>query len=218
METNSRTSRSDEGIIDLANSVFKEIFGLTPETTSRMMKIIKNQGEWMQLKQSVRTMSGVAHRRLNDVINMSQKNGDEVPNELDGEQELNGEMDDLGHDHEQQRPGFGEEEQRPYENMTFAGYLINELQYSDEDLRNPEKKQEIMRMMRAGDNQAQQLINRGEKDQKQIQRDEIQQETDPQKAGLRRKRLALQKQIAQIDQQLAKSGAEGAEQQGFDTY
>lgn len=212
----SRTSRSDEGIINLANSVFKEIFGLDPETTSRIMRIIRSQGEWLTLKQTVRNMSGVAHRRLNDVITMAQKNG-EVPDELDGEQELNGEMDSFDHNHnqEQERPAFGEERQ-PYEGMTFAGYLLNELQYSDEDLRDPEKTQDIMRMMRASDNQAKQLINRGEKDQKQAQRDEIQQETDPQKAGLRRKKLALQRQIAQIDQQLAAPGAE--QQTGFDTY
>ena len=95
----SRTSRSDEGILALTNSVFKHIFGLTDETTSRMTKIIRNQGQWQDLKISVRTLSGVAHRRLNDVVNMAQeKRGDEDEPETD---DLN--LDDLD-DTEQQPP------------------------------------------------------------------------------------------------------------------
>ncbi len=217
----SRTSRSDEGILELTNAVFKDIFDLTDETTSRIIRIIRNQGQWFDLKNSIRTLSGVAHRRLNDVINMARQaatdvQADELPDE-NGEQEFSDheEFDNNGYGNE--RYASSEHEERPaYENMTFVGYLINELQYSDQDLRDPAKKSEIMRMMRAGDNQAQQLVNRGEKEQKQNQRQEIQQETDPKKAGLRRKRLALQRQIAQIDQQLEEPGTE--QQQGFDTY
>ncbi len=213
----SRTSRSDEGILELTNAVFKDIFALNDETTSRIIRIIRNQGQWFDLKNSVRTLSGVAHRRLNDVINMARQAttdvlADEVPDE-NGEQEFSdhGEFDRDGVEN-----GMDQNERPAYENMTFVGYLINELQYTDQDLRDPAKKSEIMRMMRAGDGQAQQLVNRGEKEQKQDQRQEIQQETDPKKAGLRRKRLALQRQIAQIDQQLEEPGTE--QQQGFDSY
>ena len=215
----SRTSRSDEGILELTNAVFKDIFDLSDETTSRIIRIIRNQGQWFDLKNSVRTLSGVAHRRLNDVINMARSAPTDVqadaPDE-NGEQEFsdNGEFDrddDFGNDR------IDNNERPAYENMTFVGYLINELQYTDDDLRDPAKKSEIMRMMRAGDNQAQQLVTRGEKEQKQDQRQEIQQEKDPQKAGLRRRRLALQRQLAQIDQQLEEPGTE-QQQTGFDSY
>jgi len=192
----SRTSRSDEGILALTNSVFKHIFGLSDETTSRMVKIVKNQGQWQDLKISVRTLSGVAHRRLNDVVNMAQqKHGDEDEPETD---DLNlGDLDNLD---DTEQPADWEFDQR--ESMTFAGYLLTELQYSDEDLRDPQRRSEIMRMMRAGDTQAEQLKKRGERDQSQDQRLEIQQETDPQRTTLLRKRQQLQKQIFLINKEL----------------
>ncbi len=92
--------------------------------------------------------------------------------------------------------------------MTFAGYLLTELQYSDEDLRDPAKKQEIMRMMRAGPGQAEQLIARGEKDQKSNNRQAIQQEKDPRRAGLIRKKQGLQRQIMMINQELGTTDGE----------
>ena len=212
-----RTSRSDEGILELTTAVFKDIFDLSEETTSRMIRIIRNQGQWFDLKNSVRTLSGVAHRRLNDVINMARSAPTDVladqPEDENGEQEFS---DHNEFDRDSGNERMDQNERPAYENMTFVSYLINELQYSDQDLRDPAKKQEITRMMRAGDSQAQQLVNRGEKQQKQDQRQEIQQEKDPQKAGLRRRRLALQRQLAQIDQQLEEPGTE--QQTGFDSY
>ena len=201
----SRTSRSDEGIMALANSVFKNIFGLTDETSARMMKIIRNQGQFQDLKNTVRTMSGVAHRRLNDVINMAQQKEQDVDPEsddfLDGEDaRFQPDADiDRGDDWE-----FG----RTNEAMSFAGYLLTELQYSDEDLRDPQKRQEIMRMMRAGDAQADQLKTRGERDQKQDQRQAIQQEKDPRRSTLLRKRQQLQRQILMINKELGEAGAD----------
>lgn len=196
-----RTSRSDEGILALANSVFKNIFGLTDETTSRMIRIIKNQGQFQDLKISVRTLSGVAHRRLNDVINMAQQKTHDVDVT---DEFVDGERVDV----DQEDETWGVDETN--EAMTFAGYLLNELQYSDEDLRDPIKRQEIMRMMRAGDAQAAQLKTRGERDQKQDLRQEIQQERDPQKVNLMRKRQQLQRQIAMINKELGEPGADEA--------
>ncbi len=199
-----RTSRSDEGVIALIDAVFKDIFGLSDETASRMLKIIKNQGQWQDLKVSVRTLSGVAYRRLNDVINMARQKvgGEDEDQEFDdelGDEEFNSN----GYDHDE---GPEWDNNRVREGMNFIGYLLAELQYSDVDLRDPQKKQEITRLMRAGDVQADQLITRAEKDQTRDQRQDIQQETDPRRVNLQRKKQQLQKQIAQIDQQLGEPG------------
>ncbi|KKL91276.1 hypothetical protein LCGC14_1896320 [marine sediment metagenome] len=198
-----RTSRSDEGVLALIDAVFKDIFGLNDETASRIMKMIKNQGQWQDLKVSVRTLSGVAYRRLNDVINMAQQRdgiGDteEFSDDFDQEPDKDPEQaswEQTNWDNDRVREG-----------MSFVGYLLAELQYSDADLRDPQKKQEITRLMRAGPAQADQLITRAEKDQSRNLRQAVQQETDPQRINLQRKKQQLQKQIAQIDQQLGEPG------------
>ncbi len=211
-----RTSRSDEGVLALIDAVFKDIFGLNDETASRMLKIIKNQGQWQDLKVSVRTLSGVAYRRLNDVINMAQQRRDDV---LGDTEEFSDDFDQEP-DKDPEQASWEQtnwDNDRVREGMSFVGYLLAELQYSDVDLRDPEKKQEIMRVMRAGDRQADQLITRAEKGQHQAQRQDIQQETDPRRINLRRKKQQLQKQIMAIDQQLGEPGEAqqqpGAQQQ-----
>ena len=202
-----RTSRSDEGILSLTNAVFQHILGLNDETRSRMLKIIRNQGQWQDLKVSIRQLSGVAHRRLNDVINMAQDaNPTTRPENDTAELGFNprhepGEFDHEGHGHEREGR-FEFEETRESKKMTFAGYLLNEVTYDEEDLRDPQKRQDIMRLMRAGDTQAAQLVNRANREQKQERRSEIAQEKDPQRSQLMRKRQGLLQQIARIDQQL----------------
>ena len=132
-DTSARTSRSDEGILALVNSVLQDVLGLNEETRSRMIKIIRNQGQWFDLKNTIRKLPSVAHRRLNDVINMSRsattdvdtRNGESDNEFVDQEQE--GQYDEEG-----RRPQYGESQK-----VTFAGYLINELQYTDADLRDP---------------------------------------------------------------------------------
>jgi len=190
-ENGTRTSRSDEGIIALTDAVFKDVFGLNDETISRMRRMIRNQGQWQDLKIAIRTMRGVAHRRLNDVINMAQQRagtdmgddfGDESGDEF-GDESRDESRDDLGaefdrakHDHQEDRSGQFDRGMRENK-MTFIGYLLTELQYSDEDLRDPAKKQEIMRMMRSGDAEAEQLVTRSDRNKKREQRMEIQHET-----------------------------------------
>lgn len=218
-ENGQRTSRSDEGIIALTDAVFKDVFGLNDETISRMRRMIRNQGQWQDLKIAIRTMSGVAHRRLNDVISMAQQRagvdmedfGDESEDDFGDEsrdESRDGSRDDLGADfdrakvdHQEDRSGQFDRGMRENK-MTFIGYLLTELQYSDEDLRDPAKKQEIMRMMRSGDAQAEQLVTRSDREKKREQRMEIQQETDPRKSSLRRRKQTLQRQIVGIDDEL----------------
>lgn len=177
----SRSSRSDQGIVALATAVLKSIFGLSDETSARVMKLVHNQGQFQDLKNNIRMMSGVAHRRLNDVIDMADQRADP---ELDPSGE-----EDTGWE-------YGTEA------VTFAGFLLNELQYTDADLRDPAKKQQIMRMMRADDSTAQQMVSRQEREQKTDTRQDIQQEKDPQRSTLLRKKQQLQQQIMIIDKKL----------------
>ena len=205
-DVRTRTTRSDEGILSLTNAVFTDIFGLSEETTSRILKIIRNQGQWQDLKISIRQMSGVSHRRLNDVINMAQQNkklsldpeidADNKENDLEHPEEYN--MDPEWRHHTEQTDG-----ERLNASFTFAGYLLNEeLQYTSADLRDPGKKQEIMRLMRADDNQANQLQQRAEREQKQIRRKQIAQEQDPRRANLMRQKQRLQQQLQRIEAEL----------------
>lgn len=214
-----RTSRSDEGILSLTNAVLNDVFGLNDETKSRILKIIRNQGQWQDLKLSIRQMPGVAHRRLNDVINMSRQATTDIEAARDAEEHGEvgfnrehepGEFDTELHGH-RGRAGSKFEFEEVRENKTsFAGYLLNELTYDEEDLRDPQQKQDIMRMMRASDSQAEQLKNRAEREQKQERRQEVAKEQDPQRAQLLRKRQNLMQQINRIDQQLE----QGNQQQG----
>jgi hypothetical protein len=88
------------------------------------------------------------------------------------------------------------------EGSTFIDFLLNEFQITDQDLRDPQKKQELTRLMRANDQQATSLTQRAERDQKRQQRMTLQQEKDPRRAALYRKRLNLMKQVQKIDQDL----------------
>ncbi len=201
----SRTSRSDEGVLALTNSVFQHVLGLNDETRSRMLKIIRNQGQWQDLKLSLRQLSGVAYRRLNDVINMAADANPSTAPEDEREgfnpQHEPNEYDHEGHGHTD-RALKQEFEEYQEGKTSFAGFLLNELTYDEEDLRDPEQKQDIMRMMRASDDQAQQLAKKGNREQKQDQRQEITQEKDPQKSQLLRKKQTLLRQVAMIDAQL----------------
>jgi hypothetical protein len=215
-----RTSRSDEGILALTNSVLHDILGLRDETRSLILKIIRNQGQWQDLKIAVRQMPGVAHRRLNDVINMSRQTvgvdrEDGFDDEEDGtEDELGDKFGTREMDVRREDPAkyeFQERRMRENKKVTFAGYLLNEVTYDETDLRDPAKQRDIQRLMRAGDDQAQQLIDRANRDQGQADRREVTQEQDPQRAQLMRRKQNLLKQVAEIDQQL--SSKPGMQQQ-----
>jgi hypothetical protein len=215
-----RTSRSDEGILALTNSVLHDILGLRDETRSLILKIIRNQGQWQDLKIAVRQMPGVAHRRLNDVINMSRQTvgvdrEDGFDDEEDGtEDELGDKFGTREMDVRREDPmkyEFQERRMRENKKVTFAGYLLNEVTYDETDLRDPAKQRDIQRLMRAGDDQAQQLIDRANRDQGQADRREVTQEQDPQRAQLMRRKQNLLKQVAEIDQQL--SSKPGMQQQ-----
>ncbi|MHA2404570.1 MAG: hypothetical protein ACXADH_16340 [Candidatus Kariarchaeaceae archaeon] len=215
-----RTSRSDEGILALTNSVLHDILGLRDETRSLILKIIRNQGQWQDLKIAVRQMPGVAHRRLNDVINMSRQTvgvdrEDGFDDEEDGtEDELGDKFGTREMDVRKEDPvkyEFQERRMRENKKVTFAGYLLNEVTYDETDLRDPAKQRDIQRLMRAGDDQAQQLIDRANRDQGQADRREVTQEQDPQRAQLMRRKQNLLKQVAEIDQQL--SSKPGMQQQ-----
>jgi hypothetical protein len=214
----SRTSRSDEGILSLTNAVFQHVLGLKDETRSRILKIIRNQGQWQDLKVSIRQLSGVAHRRLNDVINMAQDANPATRPENDttgkgfNPQHEPGAYDSEGHGHQRDAGSRFEFEEVRENTGSFAEYLLSEVTYDDEDLRDPSQKQDIMRMMRAGDSQADQLVNRADREQKQDRRQEIAKEQDPQRAQLLRKRQNLMQQINRIDLQL-KQGTGNEQQQ-----
>ena len=199
-----RYSRSDKGTTALAKSIFQDILGLNASTSERLFSIIKNQGQLQDMKLAIRTMSGVSHRRLNDIIDrMDRLDTDPARTSAGIDDDHDHDHDDHDdHDHEMiDRETALDQEEAPVRE-SFASYLLSELQYDDEDLRDPEKKQEIMRLMRAGDAQADQLVKRGTQKQKQDARQEIQQETDPRKSNLRRKRQRLTKQITMIDKDL----------------
>ena len=197
-----RSNRSDEGILAVTNAVLQNIFGLSDETRSRILKLIRNQGDFQTLKQTMRQMPGVAYRRLNDVINMTRQSTSDVGAAQDAEQS----GEDTDSEEFNPTPGefdTGQERESHFnEKMTFTGYLLKELYYDEEDLRDPQKKQEIQRLMRASDQQAPQLVQRANNEEKRNARTQISQAKDPRQAQLMRKRQQLVQQIAQIDQQL----------------
>lgn len=189
-----RFSRSDKGILNLTKSIFTELLGLSPDTSLKLFRIIRSQGEYQDMKNSIRGMSAVSHRRLNDAIAMHKQLDEPIQHDRGGEDDLDEpSVSDAEVD-------FDDESNNVKE--SFGVFLLRELQYTADDLRDPQKKQEIMRLMRAGDAQAEQMIKRSQREQKQSQRQDVAQEQDPQRVSLMRKKLNLQKQIQQIDKQL----------------
>lgn len=181
----SRTSRSDAGIISLTRSLLHDVMGLDNETISKMMKIIRSQGQLQDLKVNLRSLNAVAYKRLNQVIDMIEKDRKET-REQKGEKEA----------------PKDEKEQKDMKE-SFLGYLLNELQFDADTLRDPDKKQDIMRLARASDTQADAMTQRMERDKKREVRQDVQQEKDPRRAQLKRKKMALLNQIEKIDDQLA---------------
>lgn len=198
MSLDSRYNRSDAGIMALTHAVLVDIFGLSDDTSQRVIKIIRNQGELQNLKQNLRGLSGMTYRRLNHVIDL-------VREERHTPEEYIDDIESSEEDGFQSRfvDSVDDVDVVRAESLSFVGYLLNELQYDVDDLRDPEKRQEITRLMRSPDSQAASLAQKAARQQKQEQRQAIQKETDPKRAALQRKKMNLQKQLQQIDQQLA---------------
>lgn len=100
--------------------------------------------------------------------------------------------------------------------MTFKKFLT-EIVADMDTLDDPNMKSQVMRRMRSGDNpeQAQRMDQRIDRQLKRDRRQAVQQEQDPQKKQLLRKKMNLMQQLERLNQQIANAGDEngqGAEQ------
>lgn len=182
-----RMSRSDSGVIALTRAVMGDVLGLDNETISKVMKLIRSQGQLSNLKVNLRGLNAVAYKRLNQVIDLIEKDREE-------DREQKGE-----------EPTEDEPEKKEMKE-SFVGYLLNELQFDADSIRNdPETKQDVMRLARASDSQARTMTDKMQREKTRNMRTDMQQEQDPQRAALKRKKLALQNQIDKINQQLQDS-------------
>lgn len=193
----SRQSRSDAGVIALTRALMTEVLGLNSETISKVMKVVRNSGQLQDLKVNLRGMNSVAYKRLNQVIDM-------IETDKEAKQ-------DEGEPKEEKKAEKPAKKDNKKVNESFLGYLLNELQIDTDELRtDPDVKQDVMRLSRASDSQADAMTQRMQRDKMRKDRQEIQQagQDNPQKAQLLRKKMALKRQIDKIDDQLKQTGGE----------
>lgn len=188
----SRRSRSDAGVLALTKALMKDVFGLNDDTISKVVKVIRNSGQLQDLKVSMRSINSVAYKRLNQVIDTIEEDKKKKDEPADRNEASD-------------KKDSAKKKEQVAE--SFLGYLLNELQIDAERLRtDPETKQDVMRLARASDSQAQAMTQRMQRDKMRRDREAIQKADNPQKAQLLRKKMALQRQIEKLDDQIANMG------------
>lgn len=188
----SRRSRSDAGVLALTKALMKDVFGLNDDTISKVVKVIRNSGQLQDLKVSMRSINSVAYKRLNQVIDTIEEDKKKKDEPADRNEASD-------------KKDSAKKKEQVAE--SFLGYLLNELQIDTERLRtDPETKQDVMRLARASDSQAQAMTQRMQRDKMRRDREAIQKADNPQKAQLLRKKMALQRQIEKLDDQIANMG------------
>ena len=68
-----RLSRSDKGVMALVHSFMKDGMGLSPKTITLVMKRIRDQGEFGNMKNHMRGLSGSTYKRINQAIDMAEE-------------------------------------------------------------------------------------------------------------------------------------------------
>lgn len=124
-------SRSDKAIKEFTKRFFKEILGLSDDTSDRIMKIIREKGELNTVRQHVRGLSGEVFTRIHKDIARAEKDDDE-------KEEL---KSDTGEHKEK------EEMKESIISGSFLQYFLSEemdnsvtMDVKPEDLRDPEKR------------------------------------------------------------------------------
>jgi len=152
-----RLSRSDSGIDALVRAFMKDGMGLTPKTISLMMKRIVDSGEFADMKNHIRNLSGSTHKRINQAIDMAEE--DAAKNKSKSKRREEPEKEEGAEPEDEKKP---EEKKEVKEGkLTFMNHLLNEvgtaagnepaavtMDVNPEDLRDPVKKREAMLQQR----------------------------------------------------------------------
>jgi len=108
-ERKTREAKSDTGILSLVKEMMSKGFGLSPETVTKCLKIVRAQGELAQMKLHVRGLSGGTYKRFNQALDMAEK--DLAKKQASGEEE------------KEEAP----EKKENVKESTFLKYLMTEL-------------------------------------------------------------------------------------------
>ena len=125
-----RLNKSDKGIRTLTMDVLQTVFGLTPNMADEVMNLFRRKGEWGNIKQHVRQMNAVAHRRLNQAIDLVDNHIDDdmtpSPDEVDTT-----DSDELESKERPLRTEKNPENDVKEGKTTFIGHLLNEVTTRD---------------------------------------------------------------------------------------
>ena len=205
----SRKSRSDPGILALVRALLQEVLGLSPDTTGKIMRIIRSSGQLQDMKQNMRSLNALAYRRLNhaiDIIVKDEKRADKYEDEHDTGKKK---KDDKPQTAAQKRA----EKKAAFVKESFVNYLLTELQLdtsqiqSDDDIR-----QDIIKLTRANPQQAASLEKRMTREKMQRDRRTIQGEQDPKRKAQMRQIVQREKQLQNLKDEMSgekKPGGEG---------
>lgn len=192
-----RASRSDRGVTVFTKDFFKYVLGLSDKTVKELMSKIQNRGEMATMKKAIRDLSGDTYKRLNMALDMAE----EVA--MAGSEEESDDEDVKKDEPKKEAKKDEKEEKDVKEGYTFMRHLLNEVTM-DIDLNDP--AQAMVDVKKASRRRPQQR----ELDQKKmlnLKQRELQQSDSPTK-NLEKKKLMLQKQLAQVEKQLSiKKGA-----------
>lgn len=165
-----RKNQTDKGVVALATSILTNVFGLTPKTVDEVFRKVRTAGELQTMKTHMIDLESSQYKRLNQVL-------DSLPNNAAAD-ESNDEKDQ---DSLKER---------------FEAYMqLDEVQFSTQDLEDPEMKRQIMRYARASDSQQDVMQRRMERERRRDRQEEIRKEDNPQKAAIKRRIAGLERQI-----------------------
>jgi len=119
-----RLSRSDKGVMALVHSFMKDGMGLSPKTITLVMKRIRDQGEFGNMKNHMRGLSGSTYKRINQAIDMAEEDAAKMSKGKPEEGKEEGKEEAAEKDveaAETQKPKAKEEVKE-----SFLHYLINE--------------------------------------------------------------------------------------------
>lgn len=104
-ESKVREERSNAGVEALAQSVLKNILGLTDSTSREIIGMLQQRGEDALMRQNLKLLSITAHTRLNQILDVLETTDASVNDDLDPE-DIDGMIDAVDQTENEVEPDF----------------------------------------------------------------------------------------------------------------
>lgn len=167
-----RKNQTDKGAVALATDILVKIFGLSQKTSEEIFRKVRTAGELQTMKNHMIDLDSSQYKRLNQILDVLSNNT--TTDSDDTTQEKN---------------------QESLKERFDAYMQLDEVQFSTQDLEDPETKRQIMRYARASGSQQDIMKQRMERERRRDRQEDIRKEENPQKAAIKRRIAGLERQI-----------------------